>query len=221
MERGHQRLATRIYGTKYNGYMFLRELDEYSGTKKQLMEVSYDFEKLNKISEFNKLLTLITNHKRIRTPTIKDYLDSIQLLKVYENNRAQINKIHKYYSYLLIKEELDGLLKNINTTWQNIKTKSVKNSLILELPSATEMSNGERDILCFIAKLYEIRSKLIKPKSILIIDEIFDYLDDGNLITAQYYINKIIEEFKNEGKKIYPIILTHLDPPILNLMHLI
>lgn len=53
---------------------------------------------------------------------------------------------------------------------------------------------------------------LNKDKNILIIDEVFDYLDDANLICAQYYISKFINEYKNNNKDIYPIILTYLDP---------
>ncbi len=191
---------------------FLLGLGTCLGTKKQLIEGSYDFSKLNAISEFSALLNLISNFKQVKTLTIADYLDAIQLIRTFENNKADMDKIYKYHNYLLIRAELDELLSNMNTTWRTIKTKKTGNSLVLELPPATEISNGERDILCFIAKLYEVKSKLIKPKSILIIDEIFDYLDDGNLITAQYYINQIIDESIRKDKKVYPIILTHLDP---------
>ena len=60
--------------------------------------------------------------------------------------------------------------------------------------------------------LFKAREKLTKPSNILIIDEVFDYLDDANLVAVQYYITKFIDEMKQEGKKIYPLILTHLDP---------
>ena len=40
----------------------------------------------------------------------------------------------------------------------------------------------------------------------------FDYLDDANLIAVQYYITKFIDEYKQEGKKIYPLIMTHINP---------
>lgn len=46
-------------------------------------------------------------------------------------------------------------------------------------------------------------------KYLLIIDEVFDYLDDANVIAAQYYISNLL---KDEKYEIYPIIFTHLDP---------
>ncbi len=56
------------------------------------------------------------------------------------------------------------------------------------------------------------RRKLKKQASILIIDEVFDYLDEGNLIAAQYYVTEFIKDFKKQGRRIYPLILTHLNP---------
>ena len=66
--------------------------------------------------------------------------------------------------------------------------------------------------MCFIALLKQAEIKLTKQSSILIVDEIFDYLDDANLITAQYYVTQLIKKFNNSDKKFYPIILTHLNP---------
>ena len=60
--------------------------------------------------------------------------------------------------------------------------------------------------------LAKAKSELKKEANILIIDEIFDYLDDANLTAAQYYITSFIKEFADDQKRIYPIILTHLNP---------
>lgn len=48
------------------------------------------------------------------------------------------------------------------------------------------------------------------------IDEIFDYLDDANLIAAQYFLVKFINYFKTCEKELFLIILTHLDPMFFN-----
>jgi len=74
------------------------------------------------------------------------------------------------------------------------------------------LSNGERDVISFFAMLARARTKLKKARCILIIDEIFDYLDDANLVAAQYYLTQLIEEFKTAGRKLYPLIFTHLEP---------
>lgn len=191
---------------------YIHELGMLPGTKKQLESSSYDFSKLASINEFSILLNLLLNFKQVDTPNVQDYLDTMQLVKVIEDNKSNLSKTFKYFNFLKIKQELDIMLLNMNTSWQVIKSKKASNSLILELPASSMISNGERDILCFIARLYELKAKLTKQKSIVIIDEIFDYLDDGNLIAAQYYINQMIQHSKEEGKMVYPIILTHLDP---------
>ena len=89
-----------------------------------------------------------------------------------------------------------------------------KGKLVAEFPNPSLISNGQRDILVFIAKLLKAEVKLHGDNSILIIDEIFDYLDEANLVSAQYYINKFIETFREKNKKIYVIIMTHLDPVV-------
>lgn len=78
--------------------------------------------------------------------------------------------------------------------------------LVLEFPKANQISNGERGVLCFVGKLFESRSKLRKDRAILVIDEIFDYLDDANLIAAQYFLTKFINDFKGQGKELFLIL---------------
>ncbi|MDF2434613.1 MAG: hypothetical protein JWP44_4244, partial [Mucilaginibacter sp.] len=77
-------------------------------------------------------------------------------------------------------------------------------------------SNGQRDILSFMALLLKARTTFKKRDVILIIDEIFDYLDEGNLITFQYFITKMIEDMKSQGRNFFLILLTHLDPLVFN-----
>ncbi len=84
--------------------------------------------------------------------------------------------------------------------------------MVVRFPSANTISNGQRDILTFVSMLFRAKKHLKKDVNILIIDEVFDYLDDANLIAAQYYITKFIDDFKAQGKRMYPLILTHLDP---------
>lgn len=55
-----------------------------------------------------------------------------------------------------------------------------------------------------------------KQNQILLIDEIFDYLDDANLISFQYFLTDFIEFANNNGINIFPILLTHLDPNFFN-----
>lgn len=41
-------------------------------------------------------------------------------------------------------------------------------------------------------------------------------MDDANLITFQYYISTFIDDMKRNRRKIFPILLTHLDPLFFN-----
>lgn len=88
--------------------------------------------------------------------------------------------------------------------------------MIIHWPKAHEISNGQRDILTFIALLLTSQRNFKKKDCILVIDEIFDYMDDANLISFQYYISTFIDEMKRRKRRIFPILLTHLDPLFFN-----
>jgi hypothetical protein len=89
-----------------------------------------------------------------------------------------------------------------------------KKNFGIEFPKATDISNGERDVVCFIGSLLKAQLNFKGKPTILIIDEVFDYLDDANLIAVQYYITKFIEFYQSTQNKIpfFPVILTHLNP---------
>ncbi len=141
----------------------------------------------------------------------------VQLIKIFENNNSNLEKIKKYAAYCIEEKRINQNLQFFNCTWKNISASKSNSKLVINFPKANQISNGERDVLCFIGNLFESRSRLArKNKSILIIDEIFDYLDDANLISAQYFLTKVIEDYKSDGKEIFPIILTHLDPAFFN-----
>lgn len=147
----------------------------------------------------------------------KKLANVIQLLYIYDKNKQTLPHIINYYKFLSDKEKFDELLKFFNCTWKNIRTSQKAGKLLIEFPKANQISNGERDVLCFIGKLFEVRNKLLrKNKAILMIDEIFDYLDDANLIAAQYFLVKFINYFKTCEKELFLIILTHLDPMFFN-----
>lgn len=143
------------------------------------------------------------------------YLAAIQIITLVP--AQTFKQALKYKQYLRDRENLDRLLGAFNSTNEEIKTKEIgkRNSpkkLVVEFPSADKVSNGQRDVLSFICQIQRAMRKMRHTRSILIIDEIFDYLDDGNLLTFQYYISTLIQVYKDGGKELYPILLTHLDP---------
>ena len=134
----------------------------------------------------------------------------LQLIKFWDENKLEIKKFNKYYEYTKLKDRFITNLKILNFTWKDIYAVEENNQLVVKFPHADEISNGQRDILTFSIELIKFQSLIENGKrNFLIIDEVFDYLDDANIITAQYYISKILELKKED---IYLCILTHLNP---------
>jgi hypothetical protein len=57
---------------------------------------------------------------------------------------------------------------------------------------------------------------LNKQNQILVIDEVFDYLDDANLLSFQYFLTNLIDHSARRNINLFPILLTHLDPNFFN-----
>ena len=146
------------------------------------------------------------------------YLTAWQFIQVKNSMGANFLKACKFQFYLEEKEHYTQTIDSFNPVRDrfDIKPKKDKNSLVIKWPKAHEISNGQRDILTFIALLLKSRRDFKKRDCILVIDEIFDYMDDGNLITFQYFISTFIDEMKRDKRRIFPILLTHLDPLFFN-----
>lgn len=141
-------------------------------------------------------------------------LTVIQIIEVVKAQHSNIKKSKNYLIYKEYRNDIDEKLQMFNTTGRMLKTKEKNNKLIVEFLSANKMSNGERDVLSFILHLAKFKSEFKKDVGILIIDEIFDYLDGSNMLVVQYYLSKLIEDCKKCEKILFPIILTHLDPAL-------
>lgn len=171
------------------------------------------------LEEFVKLSKIISS---FGFPEIEDevdsYLTSWQILLVRDSMGVDFKKACKYLYYLDEKEDCTNTIAAFNPVKHrfDIKPKVEGNSLVVRWPKAHEISNGQRDILTFIALLLKSRRNFKKQNCILVIDEIFDYMDDANLITFQYYISTFIDEMKRQKRRIFPILLTHLDPLFFN-----
>lgn len=143
-------------------------------------------------------------------------LTAIQIIEVIKDIKSDIKKARDYSKYIEFRNDIDSKLQTFNTTGRTIKTKVTGNKLVIEFLAANKMSNGERDVLCFISNLSKFKVNFTKKIGILIIDEIFDYLDGSNMLIVQYYLSQMIEECRKSGKVLFPIILTHLDPILFN-----
>lgn len=193
---------------------FITRVNMQNGTKEDLLTwvENNELETLDSIPNLFEIVELLKSFDLGFNNISENYLSAIQIAYDFDENQQEFKSATKWSNYDLEKEKYKNLFKDFNSSWKTFEPKEKKGSLIIEIPQACNISNGQRDIMCFIALLKQAELKLSKQKSILIIDEIFDYLDDANLITVQYYVTKLIKKFKNNGKKFFPIILTHLNP---------
>lgn len=134
-----------------------------------------------------------------------------QLDKLYQNHKSELTELSHWANYDEYKRSLEDNIQRFNTsTWAHAEMHETKGNLVIKFPKADELSNGQRDILTFITQLIIAKSKLSNTKkNLVIIDEVFDYMDDATQIAAQCYLSKMLNI--NKGN-IYLIMLTHLDP---------
>lgn len=206
------------------------------GTIKQLNTKTFRNQLVSISSEINSIINLDGIET---TDSIKDLVSSNSLYQKLSNTLSKILKqdeIHVFgiiwtifywlnnypsetYNYFnferyqFYKNSLKSIIDNINTSkFKKALVNEKGGNLNVEIPEPKFISNGQRDVLILISYLYKAQMCLKKQNSILVIDEVFDYLDDANLTVAQFYISKLIEDFKNAGRQLFPMLLTHLNP---------
>ena len=195
---------------------FIESVNAKTGNVNQLRQWICDNNKIDElitIEELNEISNLIKDSNLGVNNLELSFLTALQLYRVYEKDKQKFKKAVKYSSYKLEKKEYEEMLKAFNgNLWCEVSPKEQGRKLVVEFPNAKHISNGQRDVITFIALLYRAQKKLTKKYCILVIDEVFDYLDDANLVSVQYYITKLIDEYKEKGRRLYPLILTHLNP---------
>ncbi|UPG92756.1 hypothetical protein [Luteibacter aegosomatissinici] len=139
-------------------------------------------------------------------------LSALQVTLTYLDDRKAFKAACKYLSYLDEKQGYQDVINAFGATWKEVRPREHKRSLVVSFPAAMHISNGQRDSLCFAAELRKIERSIGSKDVIVVIDEVFDYLDDANLVAVQYYILRLIDRVKEKGRNIYPLILTHLNP---------
>ena len=174
----------------------------------------------NNVSIFFNCINEMT-HKPIKWKAIDVVFTAIQLCNVighhYDNGDIDIiKKAYTYLEYKSIRDTIDNRLADFNTTGRSIKTREDHGKLIISFERADSLSNGERDVLTFVANITKFEHLFKKTVGILIIDEIFDYLDGSNMLAVQYYLVELLKECKSKGKTLFPIIFTHLDPSVFS-----
>lgn len=192
------------------------DINTQTGTIDQIVEWIRD----NKLQDFKAIPELAAI-----AILLKDFSDLVeteaflvayQFGKAYKEDATLLNEYRSWRSYLSGKRRSEELLAGVNSNpaWIDVSVKETKGKLVAEFPIATKMSNGQRDLLSFVAQLMRADFELAGPRAILIIDEVFDYLDECNLLVAQFYASKFVEQFKSSGAEIFPLFLTHLNPDV-------
>lgn len=133
-----------------------------------------------------------------------------QILYLWDKERDNVKAIVDRAKYERYRDRINANLQLLNTTGQSIHATEKEGKLVIIFPLADTMSNGQRDVLTFAAELMIIKSSLRQDKKyLIIIDEVFDYLDDVNTLAAQYYLSDIV---KSNAGNIHIMLLTHLNP---------
>ena len=137
-----------------------------------------------------------------------------QMFQVWDKEKDAVRAAFTRATYNRKKARFDFDLHLLDSTWKEIHTEEVRNgektALVVKYPRAGEISNGQRDVLTFVTELIKFRLTFKKGrKYLLLIDEVFDYLDDANTIAAQYYLSNMIDMDRGN---VYVAMLTHLNP---------
>lgn len=187
------------------------KINVLEGTREELKEMIDDvyFAEIEADCYYAKYVSLMGNvHPEF---TKLDYfLYFFQLLYLYEYNKEAYNQAIKRAKFENEWELFNQEIKLLDTTGRNIAAQETGNKVVVEYPLADSISNGQRDLLSFYCRLKQFERSIKPNKSyLLVIDEIFDYLDDANYIVAQYFLSKFMKECK---VNIFVILFTHLDP---------
>lgn len=144
----------------------------------------------------------------------------IQLVKCEKSGDIEkAQSALKWIVYQRTKRLLDERLTKFNTTGLPLRSAVRNNKLVVSFGRAGRMSNGERDVLYFVANLIAFSISVKNKPCILIVDEVFDYLDGTNLLAVQYYLSQFLNRIKSDGNIVFPILMTHLDPAVFSSYH--
>ena len=161
-------------------------------------------------SSYKKVTELIGKYTDVAG--LEMFLYFYQLQKIYLSEKSNFKLAVQRAKYEVFRKSFDNNIMIIGNTWKDVHAVEHKGSLVIKMPNATSISNGQRDVLTLCIELLKIKSEIKEgSKLILIIDEVFDYLDPVNMTIIQYYFSQMVEEFKSKCT-LYPIIMTHLSP---------
>lgn len=196
---------------------FFRELIENirisSGTKASIsneLEAKYT-DRIQELPHLREVIDILVRYNDGRS-WLDNVIISYLLMRQITVDRQNLKNWLLYADYLRRLQSSKDFIADINGAWVAAEIKETKGRIRVTFPDASSLSNGQRDLLQFGCNLLRAREILKAKPCILFIDEVFDYLDDANIVVAQYFISNLIESYRRDGREIYVCLLTHLDP---------
>lgn len=196
---------------------FFKEMIEVAkglvGTKASISgKVEAQFtEKVDQLPHLKTVFDVVVKYGQGNT-----WLDSAiicyMLMDLSMSDRPNLKRWLQYAVYSRRLQSLKDFIGDINGAWVTAQIKETRGRVLVNFPDASSLSNGQRDLLYFGCNLLRMRETTSTKPCILFIDEVFDYLDDANIVVAQYFMSKLIEAYREDGRQIYICLLTHLDP---------
>ena len=180
-------------GTQYNKSQIIQNLKNF-----ELIKMLLDSETFQSILSAFPINTLSENERILAV--IELFIANIDSKEIkarrdYLENSYEINAC-------------ENLLKMINSTGRPIY-RHEKDKLIVNVNDVSTISNGERDLIILVGRIFEEKYSNYSKRKLFVMDGIFDYLDGANLAAFQYLLTK---EFKETFKNDYFLLFTHLDP---------
>lgn len=167
--------------------------------------------KIDKVSQIKDVCDVLAKYNH-NSSWLNRVLTCYVFNDLIKSDRLNFKKWLQYAVYSVRLKSQREFIERINAAWVSAEIKESNGRVIVNFPEAESLSNGQRDILYFGCNLLRARESTSVKPCILIIDEVFDYLDDANIVVAQYFLSKIIDAYRDGGGKIYICLLTHLDP---------
>ncbi len=210
--------SLRTFNTKSSKRLVRRVVEEINSLKGWTTEcinkeyTSDSFNELCNNDHYNKVLSMLQGFFQGLSP-VGYFTIFWQIWQILGSQSKIMYSVVNRLEYDRLKDVFNSLLSQIDSTNRNIQCHQDNGRLVVTFPKANMISNGQRDFLNLVIQLqqfaFRIQERLVKPdyKALLIIDEVFDYLDDANLIAMQSYITKILEL---KSDQVYIVLLTHL-----------
>lgn len=186
-------------------------IQQLSGTSAEILaNLPHNlFDAIEKEPNYAKIIGIFSDYGL--SSHLSKYMAFYQIRHIYDTHKAELKKKCSRVAFEYEKSHIEKTIQYLESPAYpiNLVEDSQHRELLVQFPEAENISNGQRDLMSLVANLIKFESIIESNKSyFLIIDEVFDYLDDANFIAAQYYLSSIMKEHHN----VIITILTHLDP---------